>query len=114
MLRSSFSTSTTSAEVTKVDALCDFLEVYIHSVLYYRSAYPKTLFEDRSAFGILVKCSRHPELNQYILDAVSAVKTEFAKGDAAGDVMIEIIDEQSQPLESFVLEISTAKGLYDS
>ncbi|KAJ2327607.1 hypothetical protein IWW51_001658 [Coemansia sp. RSA 2702] len=51
-------------------------QVFNHRGRYLR---PLTLFEDRTAYGIPVKCSRHPELNKYILDVVSTIKVELEK-----------------------------------
>ncbi|KAI7834760.1 hypothetical protein BX661DRAFT_175481 [Kickxella alabastrina] len=66
-------------DISKVEAICGFLEVYIHSILFSRKVYPKTLFEDQFAYGIPVKASRHPGLNQYIINAIAAVKAELAQ-----------------------------------
>ncbi|KAJ2453131.1 E3 ubiquitin-protein ligase pub1 [Coemansia sp. RSA 2336] len=62
----------------------------------------RTLFEDRSAYGIPVKCSRHPELNRYIADV-----------DRPGDVMIRIHDDDGNSIEEFMLEISAVSGNYE-
>ncbi|KAJ2286156.1 MAD2 mitotic arrest deficient-like 2 [Coemansia sp. RSA 2526] len=99
--------------ISKVDVICDFLEVYIHAILYYRKVYPQLLFEDRSAYGIPVKSSRHPELNAYILDVVMAIKTEFEKENSPGDVLIDILDSEGDSIESFVLELSMQSGDYE-
>ncbi|KAJ2119312.1 E3 ubiquitin-protein ligase pub1 [Coemansia sp. RSA 720] len=99
--------------ISKVDVICDFLEVYIHAILYYRKVYPQTLFEDRSAYGIPVKSSRHPELNAYILDLVMAIKTEIEKEKSPGDVLIDILDSEGDIIESFVLELSMQSGDYE-
>ncbi|KAJ1947155.1 MAD2 mitotic arrest deficient-like 2, partial [Linderina pennispora] len=97
-----------SRAITGIDAVCDFLEVYIHSILHARRLYPDSLFEARFAYGIPVKASRHPELNQYISEVVAAVRTELAKGDdGLGDVMVRIADALDTTLEMFVLEISS-------
>ncbi|KAJ1738951.1 E3 ubiquitin-protein ligase pub1 [Coemansia sp. RSA 1085] len=52
-------------------------QVFNHRGRYLRPL--RTLFEDRSAYGIPVKCSRHPELNKYIADVVLAIKAELEK-----------------------------------
>ncbi|KAJ2629615.1 E3 ubiquitin-protein ligase pub1 [Coemansia sp. RSA 1290] len=90
----------------------DVVEVYIHAVLYSRKVYPRTLFEDRSAYGIPVKCSRHPELNKYIADVVLAIKAELEK-NKPGDVMIRIHDDDGNSIEEFVLEMSAVAGNYE-
>ncbi|KAJ2271116.1 hypothetical protein GGH14_005007 [Coemansia sp. RSA 370] len=79
-----------------------------------KSKLPKQLlFEDRSAYGIPVKSSRHPELNAYILDVVMAIKTEFEKENSPGDVLIDILDSEGDSIESFVLELSMQSGDYE-
>ncbi|KAJ2727124.1 hypothetical protein GGI07_000008 [Coemansia sp. Benny D115] len=74
----------------------------------------RSLFEDRYALGVAVKASRHPELNQYIADAVAAVKAELSQNNAPSDVMIEIIDGQQSAIESFLVELSSVGGMYES
>ncbi|KAI9504066.1 DNA-binding protein [Coemansia spiralis] len=105
--------SDAASSISKVDAICDFLEVYIHAVLHNRSVYPKSLFEDRYAYGIPVKASRHPELNQYIADVLAAIRSELLKSSEPGDVMIDIVDGNGSTLEAFVLELSVISGNYD-
>ncbi|KAJ2571534.1 E3 ubiquitin-protein ligase pub1 [Coemansia sp. RSA 1813] len=76
--------------ISKIDTICDFLEVYIHAILYNRNVYPKSFFEDRYAYGIpLHKC------------------------ESPGDVKIDIIDDNDITIESFVLELSVLSGNYN-
>ncbi|PIA19360.1 DNA-binding protein [Coemansia reversa NRRL 1564] len=99
--------------ISKVDAICDFLEVYIHGILYARGIYPQSLFEDQYAYGIPVKASRHPELNGYIINVVAAIKSELEKEGPLGDVMVNIVDDEDNTIEAFVLELSTVCGIYE-
>ncbi|KAJ2049357.1 hypothetical protein GGI08_005764 [Coemansia sp. S2] len=85
---------------------------------------PDTLFEDRYAYGVPVKSSRHPELNSYILDAVLAIKSELLEASVLFskkwynnrgpcDVMVDIIDVNEKSIEAFVVEIGTVLGDYE-
>ncbi|KAJ2765673.1 hypothetical protein IWQ56_004004 [Coemansia nantahalensis] len=74
---------------------------------------PETLFEDKHAYGVPVKASRHPELNRYIFDVVAAIKTELEQDDSPGDVLVEVVDGDGRSLEAFALEISTLRGSYE-
>ncbi|KAJ2650906.1 E3 ubiquitin-protein ligase pub1 [Coemansia sp. RSA 1250] len=85
-------------------------QVFNHRGRYLRPL--RTLFEDRSAYGIPVKCSRHPELNKYIADVVLAIKAELEK-NKPGDVMIRIHDDDGNSIEEFVLEMSAVAGNYE-
>ncbi|KAJ2305577.1 hypothetical protein IWW54_005034 [Coemansia sp. RSA 2705] len=86
-------------------------QVFNHRGRYLRPL--QTLFEDRTAYGIPVKCSRHPELNKYILDVVSTIKVELEKGTPPGDVLVDILDGDGSSIESFVLELSLLSGTYE-
>ncbi|KAJ1730488.1 hypothetical protein LPJ61_002984 [Coemansia biformis] len=78
-----------------------------------RTISKEALFEDRHAYGVPVKASRHPELNQYIADVVAAVKVELEKEGPLGDVLVDIVDGEGRSREAFVVEISTLRGSYE-
>ncbi|KAK3203634.1 hypothetical protein GRF29_106g133339 [Pseudopithomyces chartarum] len=68
---------------TTLTAFTHFLTAYIHSICYYRHLYPpdsflRTRFHNTPAYQSL-----HPDVCQWILDAVSAVKDELNKGTIA-------------------------------
>ncbi|KAJ2362057.1 hypothetical protein H4S01_004970 [Coemansia sp. RSA 2610] len=86
-------------------------QVFNHRGRYLRPL--QTLFEDRTAYGIPVKCSRHPELNKYILDVVSTIKVELEKVCYRTHVLVDILDGDGSSIESFVLELSLLSGTYE-
>lgn len=63
-----------SARDTIRDIILEFLEAYIHQILYVRGVYSSELFEARQLYGISVWKARHPELCSYIGEAVSGLK----------------------------------------
>ncbi|KAI3399645.1 hypothetical protein diail_5993 [Diaporthe ilicicola] len=65
---------------TLFNSFSTFLNVSIHSILYYRSIYPKQTFLSAKAFNLPVHQSRHPKVCSWINDAVDAVMAQAAKG----------------------------------
>lgn len=65
---------------TLFNSFSNFLIVSIHTILYYRSIYPKQTFLSSKAFNLPVHQSRHPKVCSWINDAVDAVMTQAAKG----------------------------------
>ncbi|KAJ2052519.1 hypothetical protein H4S04_001294, partial [Coemansia sp. S16] len=78
-------------------------QVFNHRGRFLRPVKNDTLFEDRYAYGVPVKSSRHPELNSYIRDA--------NRGPC--DVMVDIVDVNEKSIEAFVVEIGTVLGDYE-
>lgn len=65
---------------TLFNSFSSFLTVSIHTILYYRSIYPKETFLSAKAFNLPVHQSRHPKVCSWINDAVDAVMAQAAKG----------------------------------
>mmetsp|Transcript_63940 Transcript_63940/g.151239 ORF Transcript_63940/g.151239 Transcript_63940/m.151239 type:complete len:189 (-) Transcript_63940:576-1142(-) len=86
--------------------LRDFLEVAIHSILFVREIYPADLFQRCRKYGVPVRQSRHPSLNQYIADAVESV-SEWVKLGCLDKFVLEIRDSTGAVTERFVFSIST-------
>jgi mitotic spindle assembly checkpoint protein MAD2B len=57
-----------------VDLLLEFLEAFVHQVLCLRHLYSPELFERKRIYGVAVRRSRHPDLNDYIHEVVSSLK----------------------------------------
>ncbi|XP_071509386.1 mitotic spindle assembly checkpoint protein MAD2B-like, partial [Diadema antillarum] len=87
------------------DILCEFLEIAVHQILYIRDLYPPGIFERRQKYNIPVQLSRHPELNQYITDAVLGIKPHVVKNEVQC-VSVVLLSPSSQPVERFVFEIT--------
>nr|XP_054769022.1 mitotic spindle assembly checkpoint protein MAD2B-like [Lytechinus pictus] len=87
------------------DILCEFLEVAVHQILYIRELYPLGIFERKQKYNVPVQLSRHPELNQYITDAVMGIKPHVIKDDVQC-VTVVILNSKHIAVERFVFEIA--------
>ncbi|KII94124.1 hypothetical protein PLICRDRAFT_50110 [Plicaturopsis crispa FD-325 SS-3] len=87
-------------------AITEFIEVAIHTILYVRQIYPADLFVRRKKYDTPVFQSRHPALNEYISGAVKAVGAELALGNV-DKVVVLIKDKEQVPLERFIFAIQT-------
>ncbi|KAL4436143.1 hypothetical protein ABPG77_005591 [Micractinium sp. CCAP 211/92] len=92
-----------AANTPLVDALLEFLEAFIHQVLFVREIYSPELFERQRLYGIAVRRARHPELAAYIASAVAGLRGPLASGSLA-KVAIVVLGPQHQPVERFVFE----------
>ena len=61
------------------EALTEFLECSIHSILYVRGIYPAALFEQRQYLGVSVWQSRHPDINTYVRRVLDNAKPLLAQ-----------------------------------
>lgn len=57
-----------------IDAICEFLEAAVHTVLRARGVYSADLFERQRLYGIAVSKARHPELCGYIASVIANLK----------------------------------------
>jgi hypothetical protein len=55
----------------------NFLEVFIHQVLFAKHIYPEAIFERRREYGVPVWMSRHPLLNAQILELLQSLEPLF-------------------------------------
>ena len=62
-----------------IDALCGFLKTAVHTILCHRQVYPANVFTRRQRYRVPVWSSRHPGLNAYIDDVLSAVKVQVKR-----------------------------------
>lgn len=63
-----------------LDAFTNFLTVYVHTLLYLRSLYPRTSFVHSRFHNTSAYQSRHPLVCEWIRDAISAVRHEILGG----------------------------------
>ncbi|KAF4622925.1 hypothetical protein D9613_002212 [Agrocybe pediades] len=89
-----------------VQAIAEFIEVAIHTILYVRQIYPAEVFVRRKKFDTPVYQSRHPALNEYISGAVKAVADELAHGKV-DKVVVVIKDKEQTALERFIFSVET-------
>lgn len=94
---------------TKADIAIEFLEVAAHSILYYRSVYPKAIFCLKKKYNTPVYVSRHPEVNAYINESLKTAKLLFEENGLKRVTLI-IVDEREEPLEKYCFDISDPTG----
>ncbi|KAJ4301859.1 hypothetical protein N0V90_003955 [Kalmusia sp. IMI 367209] len=105
--------------LTTLSAFTQFLTVYTHSLLYLRALYPRTSFLRARFYNTPIYQSRVPSVCTWILDAVTAVHDELAKGTVARIAIVVFHasskDDKSQGtgsvqvLERFLLDVKWAK-----
>jgi hypothetical protein len=62
------------------DEICEFVEVAVHSILYYRAVYPRETFENKNMYNIAVPMSRSSLLCEYVTSSISELKPAIQKG----------------------------------
>jgi mitotic spindle assembly checkpoint protein MAD2B len=93
------------SHVSLVTYFLDFLTVCIHTILYERGVYPQEAFISARKYNYPVRQSRHPDLCDWINDAVKAIEGELLKGNVSR-VAIVIFSKYDDPLERFVFDLS--------
>jgi mitotic spindle assembly checkpoint protein MAD2B len=87
--------------------LLEFLEVAIHSILYYRKLYPEEIFRKAQIYGISVYISQHPYLNNYIKNILICIK-ELIKENENNLKSINILhtNESDILIEKFIFQFN--------
>lgn len=85
---------------TLLNSFSSFLTVSVHTILYYRTIYPKQTFLSAKAFNLPVHQSRHPKVCQWINDAVDAVMAQIAKGSVERVAVVIHSSPNSSPAKS--------------
>lgn len=85
---------------TLFSCFTSFLTVSIHTILYYRSIYPRETFLSAKAFNLPVHQSRHPKICSWITDAVDAVMAQLAKGTVDRVAVVIHSPPSSSPLST--------------
>ena len=89
-----------------VAAMIDLLTVSAHSILFYRSLYPKASFIRAQKYNLPVPQSRHPKVCEWINEALSEVE-KYVLRDAISRVVLLIYGKESNdPRERFVFDLS--------
>ena len=86
------------------ELLTEFLEVAIHVILCERRVYPEAIFTSQRAFGVPVKMSRHPEVNDYISTALRDARP-LLDADAVENVVVVVADGRGATVERFVFAL---------
>ncbi|KAF9740893.1 hypothetical protein PMIN06_011169 [Paraphaeosphaeria minitans] len=98
--------------LTTFAAFTDFLTAYVHTLLYLRHLYPLASFLQVRFHNTPIFQSRHPDVCQWIQDAVAAVREELLKGTVARIAIVVFhpgYDEGSgsvKILERYMLDVS--------
>lgn len=86
-----------------VDITVEFLSVAFHNILYYTSVYPKSIFETRRKYNVVVNRSTHPEVNKYI-DLCLKTIAEYLKNEQLSRIEFSITDENYEPMINFLFD----------
>lgn len=96
-----------------VDIVTEFLGVAFHCILYHTSIYPKSIFETRKKYNIVVFRSRHPEVNQYI-DLCLKNVSECLKLGNLKRVEFAVTDNAYKPVLRFVFDFDQLASYNDT
>jgi hypothetical protein len=86
-----------------LEAVLEFLEAWVHEVLFARGLYPPALFERRRLYGVAARRARHPELAAYVAAAAGGLRGALAAG-ALDRVAVAVAAPGGAPAERHVLE----------
>ena len=89
-----------------VAATIDLLTVATHSILYYRSIYPKTSFIFARKYNFPVPQNRHPMVCEWINGVISEIEQCMLRNAISRVVLLIYHKQSGEPLERFVLDIS--------
>lgn len=84
----------------------EFLEVAFNHILYFRKIYPKEIFVKKKIYGITVYVSVHPDLNEYLMNILNAIK-ELIKEDenSVKAITLTFYNKNRLPVEKFVFDM---------
>ena len=89
------------------EILIEFIEVWIHNVIYKANLYPSQIFRSRYKYNISVKQSSYPPLNNYIRTLVLSLQPHLHQ-QSVHSITISI-QQEMETQESFSLTISYPK-----
>ncbi|KAM3958620.1 mitotic spindle assembly checkpoint protein MAD2B-like [Aphomia sociella] len=90
-------------DICFVDITVEFLAVAFHSILYYANVYPKSIFETKKKYSIVVYHSIHPEVNQYIDLCLRSISECFKSGQL-NRIVFGITNNYHRPIIKFVFD----------
>lgn len=86
-----------------LDITLEFLSVAFHSILYYASVYPKSIFETRKKYNIIVYRSVHPQVNEYIDTTLKKIEQCFID-DRLDCVQFAVLDANFKTIFTYVFQ----------
>ncbi|XP_072938595.1 mitotic spindle assembly checkpoint protein MAD2B [Epargyreus clarus] len=96
-----------------IDITVEFLSVAFHSILYYASVYPPSIFETRKKYNVVVYRSIHPEVNQYIDLCLKSI-AECLKTEQLKRIEFAITDSAYKPKIKFVFDIDKSDNFNET
>lgn len=85
------------------ELLLEFIEVLVHQIVCLRQVYRADVFERQRLYGVAVKRSRHPQLNEYIHEVVAGLKPALRQGSLS-QVAVALLRPDSTLAERYVVE----------
>ncbi|VVC95281.1 unnamed protein product [Leptidea sinapis] len=87
-----------------LDIAIEFLSVAFHGILYYAYVYPRSIFETRRKYSIVVYRCIHPEVVQYIDMCLKSI-TECWKAGQLNKIEFAITNNTYEPIVKFVFDL---------
>ena len=95
------------------DHLCQLIEAISHHVIGKRKIYPDVIFTSRLAFGVPVKYSMHPGVNEFIETALDCLMTAIdTKKAKVHGLNLLILDQDEDLVEKYVFQFPRMKFKY--
>jgi len=88
-----------------LDPFLEFLEVFIHQIVYLRQIYPASIFTKKKKYKTPVMMSEHPMVNEYIEKTLSSIKEFLSSPDSEVESVILVVEENGRVVEKTNLEI---------
>ncbi|KAI9268330.1 DNA-binding protein [Phascolomyces articulosus] len=93
-----------------VHLLLDFINVWIHQILYERDLYPAAIFSLKKKYNVPVHIATHEGVINYIAQFVNSLQPLLLKGNCKSITVKIMVPSNNRLLESFVFEIESALG----
>ncbi|ORZ11070.1 DNA-binding protein [Absidia repens] len=85
--------------------LCDFIQVWIHQILYQRELYPKGSFEQRKHYDVPVVMSSNPGVCTYVKEFVTSLQPLLEKQQCQLVSLVVLSNTTQQALERYVFQM---------
>lgn len=90
-----------------LDTICSFLTVATHHVLYLRRLYPPVSFLLTRAYNYPVRQNRHPDVCEWIRDAIAAVRDQLERNTVETVAICLFECDNNQVLEKWSFDLRT-------
>ncbi|KAI9496572.1 DNA-binding protein [Zychaea mexicana] len=96
-----------------VNLLLDFIDVWIHQILYERDLYPAAIFSLKRKYDVPVHIAAHEGVASYVSEFVESLKPLVRQGNCKRIALKIIAPSNNRLLERFVFEIDSALRALD-